>query len=186
MPTYARSARLPDNYEGVCVREKRRVDSSRLYVLQAATTMKHITNTTDLLIVFFAAMISSRVASAEVVFKCKESAEQGYKVSVVMPEEDTEYLASRNNAGDINVVEFGQKIGVGSITFDNMGGKRWSTKFIVTRRPRPNYSPAIGFFLFSDSPQTLRIDTSGTGPFPFELYDPFSLNGSRITRGICQ
>ena len=127
----------------------------------------------------------SNSAFSEAVFKCKAYAEYGHTFTVVMPEEATEYLASVNNAGDTSVVDFGQKIGVGSITFDNMGGKRWSTKFIVTRHPRPNYSP-IGFFMFSHYPQTLRIDTSGAGPFPFELYAPMAVNGSPRTLGVCQ
>ena len=149
--------------------------------------MKRTTKQTGLLTIFFVLIFLSNSACSETVFKCKAYAEQGHTFSVVMPEEATEFLTSRNYAGHTGVVTFGsEKIGVGSITFDNMGGKRWSTKFVVTRRPRPNYSPAIGFFLFSDSPQTLKIDTEGTGPFPFELYDPFGLNGSRTTRGICQ
>ena len=156
------------------------------YFLKAAIAMKRTTKATGLLIVFSALIILSNSAAAEVVFVCKAYAEQGHKFSVVMPEDATEYLASRNNAGDTSIVELGQNIGVGSITFDNMGGSRWSAKFIVTRRPRVNYSPAIGFFLFSDSPQTLQIDTRGTGPFPFELYDPLSLKGSLKTLGICQ
>lgn len=148
--------------------------------------MKRTTKQTGLLTIFFALILLSNSAYSETVFKCKAYSEQGKTFSVVMPEEATEYLVSRNNAGDTSVVASLEKIGVGSITFDNMGGSRWSTKFVVTRRPRPNYSPAIGFFLLSDFPQTLKIDTKGTGPFPFELYEPFGLNGSLTTRGICQ
>ena len=148
--------------------------------------MKQITKAPGLLINFIALIIFSNNASAEVVFKCKAYAEQGAKFSVVMPEEATEYLAFRNNAGETSIFAHGQKIGVGSITFDNMGGSRWSAKFIVTRRPQVGYSPVIGFFLFSDTPQTLQIDTRGAGPFPFELYDPLSLKGSLKTLGICQ
>ena len=156
------------------------------YLLKAVIAMKHTTKQSGLLTIFFVLIFLSNSACSETVFKCKAYAEQGHTFSVVMPEEATEFLASRNNAGDTSIVAFREKIGVGSITFDNMGGRRWSTKFVVTRRPRPNYSPAIGFFLFSDSPQTLQIDTRGTGPFPFELYDPFGLKGSLTTRGICQ
>lgn len=148
--------------------------------------MKRITKQTSLSTIFFVLIFLSNSAYSETVFKCKAYAEHGKTFSVVMPDEATEFLVSRNNAGDTTVVSFREKIGVGSITFDNMGGIRWSTKFLVTRHPRPHYSPAIGFFLFSDSPQTLKIDTKGTGPFPFELYDPLGLYGSLTTKGICR
>lgn len=154
--------------------------------LKAVIAMKRITKQTGLITILFVQIFLSNSAHSETVFKCKAYAEQGKTFSVVMPEVATEYLASVQKSGDASVLSFSQEIGVGSITFDNMGSSRWSTKFVVTRRPRPNYSPVIGFFLFSDSPQTLKIDTKGTGPFPFELYDPFGVNGSLTTKGICQ
>lgn len=156
------------------------------YFLKAVIAMKRTTKKTGFLTIFFVLIFFSNGAYSETVFKCKAYAEQGTTFSVVMPDEATEFLVSHNNAGDTSVVSGGEKIGVGSITFDNMGASRWSTKFVVTRRPRPNYSPAIGFFLFSDSPRTLKIDTKGTGPFPFELYDPLGLYGSLTTKGICR
>lgn len=156
------------------------------YFLKAAIAMKRTTKQTGFITIFFVLIFLSTSAYPETVFKCKAYSEQGTTFSVVMPEEATEYLASVQKAGDASVLSFSQKVGIGSITFDNMGGSRWSTKFVVTRRPRPNYSTAIGFFLFSDSPRTLKIDAQGAGPFPFELYDPFGLKGSLTTRGICQ
>lgn len=155
------------------------------YFLKAAIAMKRTTEKTGLLTAAFALIFLSHSAFSETVYKCKANAEHGHTFSVVMPEESTEYLATVNSAGDARVVNFGQKIGVGSITFDNMGGQRWSTKFIVTRHPRPGFSP-IGFFLFADNLQTLRIDTTGAGTFPFELYDPMAIYSSQKTLGVCQ
>ncbi len=147
--------------------------------------MNRTTKPTSLLVISFVLIVFSRNAFSETVFKCKAYAEHGQTFSVVMPEESTEYIATINNAGNVSIVNAGKSIGVGSITFDNMGGRKWSGKFIVTRRPRPDFSP-IGFFLFADYLQTLKIDTAGAGPFPFELYDPMSSNRSQITLGICQ
>ena len=140
------------------------------YFLKVANPMKHIEKATNLLAVFFALVFFSNSAFATLVFKCTAYGDQGHKFSVAMPEKATDYLAFRSISGDVSTIERGQDVGVGSITFDNWGGSKFEAKLIVTRLPRTGYSP-LGFFMFSDHPQILKINTEGTGPYPFELYD---------------
>ena len=70
------------------------------YFFKALIAMKRTTKQTGLLTICFVLIFLSNSAYSETVFKCKAYPEQGKTFSVVMPDEATEFLVSRNNAGD--------------------------------------------------------------------------------------
>jgi len=98
------------------------------YLLKAAITMNQNSKKNGLLIAVFALLFLSHSAVSETVFKCRANVEGGYTFSVVIPEKFTEYIATVDNEEKVEIVDFVANVGVGSITFDNMGGRRWGIR----------------------------------------------------------